>query len=182
MAISDIVSRRLEILIERILGGTQIDVKKNPALGKPPIGLDTAFLRGEFLLRLNSPEQGFDDLLAKPVVASEVKEATKFNELVDAITKKNRIKTDDEYKSKMDERVRIGLRSTVAQMAGIDVNTVLQTDNVDKFLSPNPLTTARLQSRLTLVFEKYLFSPIARGDLKGTLATIKSNLVDRMVL
>jgi hypothetical protein len=168
------------MLIQRILGGREIDISKNPTLGLPPIGFDPTFLRGQFLQRVNIE---FVDILERSIIASEVQETTKFNDLVSAIVKKSRIKTLAEYEQKTAERVRLGLRDVVTEMKGpLATGEVLATDKLEDHLPLNEETVSRLHARLTLEFEKYLLSPIAKTDLSGTLVKVQKRLTNRMVL
>ncbi len=178
--LDDIIARRLEILIER-LSRRDVTPEANPILGT---FFDEVRLR-EILIHLNGVPQGFDDVLERPLVPGDVRMATKLQDLVAKIVEKSRIKSLEQYEEKMNERVRLGLRVVIDELreplAGPPPE-ILSTDDIEAHLRMTTLTTAKLQAGLTLEFEKYLFTPIAPSDLRGSLSRIQRRLVNRMIV
>lgn len=177
---SDIIARRLEILIER-LSRREVKPQDNPTMVS---FFDEVRLR-ELLVHLNGEPRGFDDILERLLVPGDIKPSTKFKDLVAKVVEKSRVKSPEAYEQKMNERVRMGLRAVIEELRGPlpgPVPEILSTDEIADHLRMTALMTGKLQARLTLEFEKYLFSPITPADLKGTLFRIQRRLVNRMVL
>lgn len=180
MAYPDVISRRLEILIERLVG-RQLDVSMDPKLGEAPLGFD-----GQGLVELRSRingNDGFADVLAGVIPADQVKVSMKFSALVALIVQKSTIQTLEQYESKQRERVRLGLRQALAEMANppIDPMDVLPTDLISKFLAPGAGAVAALRDRLNAELRKYLLTQIRSVDLNGTVRRANELIVARML-
>ena len=180
MSYSDVVSRRLERLIER-LAGREIDVSGDPKLGDPPLGFDGQGV-AELRSRINGND-GFADSLDGVIPAAGVKVSMKFSALVALIVQKSAIKTIDQYEAKQRERVRLGLRQALvdASPTPVDPDDVLPTDLIAKYLPPGPGAVAALRDRLNNEFRKYLLSEIRSGNLNGTVRRAIELIVARML-
>lgn len=180
MAYPDVISRRLEILIER-LAGRQIDVSDDPKLGDAPLGFDGQGV-AELRSRINGND-GFADVLDRVVPAGEVKVSMKFSALVALIVQRSAIQTLDQYESKQRERVRLGLRRALAEMANPPVapSDVLPSDMIAEFLPPGPAAVAALRDRLNNELRKYLLTNIRSVDLDGSVRRAIELIVARML-
>ena len=188
MAFSDIVFRRLEILILR-LKDSPIPIAPNSPFGKVPIGWGDTFLKGQFRGHVNGPpagpdDFGFKDLLGtKRIEASEIDGSTTVGELADAIVAKSKIEDAEAYEAAMGTEVLGWLRTRIAQLAQppLDRNNVLPDRRVDSFL-PDPGDVTRLLEGLNQVFQKYLIGgPVQRADLNATVAEARDEIVLHML-
>jgi len=183
MAMNDIVLFRLEVLIETLVG-KQVDVTKNPKLGEPPIGFDDVYLHGVFLVFLNENQYGFSDILKKPLTKNDFDGSTKINDLVATMLKISVVKSVDDYRTKMTERVRLGLRSIISQLASppIAEDRIIPTHPLSEYLDVHDDSVLlKLQLALNQGLRKYLLTPMATDDLSGTVLDVQTNVVNNTI-
>lgn len=178
MALSTILRLRLEMMIERLKNGDQINISPGSKLGLPPIGFDDTFLKGEFVLRLNDNEIGFADLLDKPIAKSDVGQDKKVSELVATISEKSHIKTEKQYETKMRERARLGLRTLLGKEKGVTPDSVLPTHKVrDYFNLAQESEAKRLAASINEELRKYLLTRVRPSELDALVSTVEQRIV-----
>jgi hypothetical protein len=176
MAFRDTVRRRLEILIERIKGQV-IDFPADPLFTVPPIHFDVTFLQTTFLTHVNGIPFGFDDILEKKLVKSDVPKSVRLNGVVAKLLEKSPVKNNGAYAERRRDHSGRRLRLRVAELAGVSGETVLLTDLLSTHLS-SPQDLERLRTGLTEDLRKYLLGDLATGEFTGTLTTIRDTIVD----
>jgi hypothetical protein len=183
MSLQDIITRRLLKALIKI-GEPEFDIEPGTALGGvPPEGLGfTSNSLRQILDELNGNQIGFGDLLERRLIQDEVKVSTKVSDLTEAILNKSMVKRDTEYEMKISERVRLGLRKVIADLASIAEHEVVPTENLAKYVTPTQVNVDRIRQAMTEMLDKYLFSPISQGDIQGTIGRIQRRLVNRMML
>lgn len=180
MAYSDVVSRRLEKLIERLVG-QEIDISGDPRLEDPPLGFNSQGL-AELRSRINGND-GFADVLSAVIPASEMKASMRFSALVALIVQRSSLQALPQYEAKQRERVRLGLRRILSEMSPTPVapDDVLPTDMIATYLPANQGALISLRDRLNQEFQKYLITDIRLIDLNGTVRRANELIVARML-
>jgi hypothetical protein len=176
MAFRDTVRRRLEILIERIKGAP-IDFGDDPVLTVPPIHFDVTFLQSDFVRHVNGIPFGFDDILEKKLVKSDVPKSVRLNGVVAKLFEKSSVKNNGTYAERRKDQTGRRLRRQVADLAGVAEENVLMTDLLSTHLS-SPQDIERLRTGLMEDLRKYLLGDLATGEFAGTLTAIRDTIVE----
>lgn len=184
MALQEIIFRRLVKALTKI-AEPEFNIGPDTVLGGVPptgLGFSSESLR-QVMDELNRNEVGFGDLLlTRRLIQDEVRVSTKVSDLAEAILRKSAVQTDDEYRAKATERVRLGLRRVIAEIAGIDEILIVPAANIRDFVEPTPENKDRIRQALTEMLDKYLLSAITRSDIEGTIGRIQRNIVGRMIV
>src|SRR4051812_12089319 len=182
MGLPETVFGRLRVYFERQFPRRPVE-GPGQTLGGDGLGFDTITIQGKIRDDLNSNEFGFADVLNRPIPRKEFDEDTALGDVRDFVVDNTDLDGIDAYEVKMDERVRLSLRASVARLARppVDPKDVLPTDPLSKYFTDQP-TIARLRVRLNEDLAKYLFRDIPLGDLQGLLSTIQSRIVNRTII
>jgi hypothetical protein len=182
MGLPETMFGRIRVYFARKFPHRKVDGPKQK-LGTDALGFDTIVIQGKLRDDLNSNEFGFADVLNRPIPRKEFDEESSLGDVRDFIIDNTDLDGIAEYEVKMNERVRLSVRTHVARLARppVDPKDVLRSDPLSKYCS-DQATVGRLQSRLNEDLAKYLFREIPLGDLQGQLSTIQSRIVDRTII
>ncbi len=181
MGYSDVIERRLEIMIERLIGD-QIDFSGDPKLAEPPVGFDSTFLQGEFRGHLNGNRLGFADVLKKPISKSDLKASIKFKQLAAVIVGKSAVVNIAQYRQKQNERVRLELMNVLSMLSNphVEPADVLPHSMIGGHIDTDDFND--LKQMLTSRLRKYLLSRIRKVDLNGSVGRAQRRIAARMLV
>ena len=145
-------------------------------------GMDNDVIKNSMRIALGGNQYGFGDILTEDLPVSGLKAGTTLQGVTDLIVKKSGLTTET-YRARISERVRLGLRKTLAKHAypPVDEILVLPSHALTLYADlKSAQVRERLRQELTHEFQKYLMIRIHDTDFQGKVADLQARLTGRM--